>query len=147
MSDDLLSLLTAGDEAAVDRLVRDYEPYLRMVVRRRLGPEARAKFDSLDIVQSVWLHVLRGCREAGWRFHGPAHLRAFLVQLTRHRLIDRLRRHRKPIEHERPLEDAPREGPTAHDAVEAGELWDRLMGMCPPAHREILRLKRDGAGT
>jgi RNA polymerase sigma-70 factor (ECF subfamily) len=151
--DALLEKLTSGDPAAAEQVFRAYEPYLRMVVRRRLSPEMRAKFDSLDIVQSVWVHLLKGFRQAGCRFADVDHLRAFLVQLTHHRLIDRLRRHRSALEHEQPLEGAGVEdvvsgnSPQPSDVLQADELWEQLLDLCPPAHQEILRLKRDGALT
>jgi RNA polymerase sigma-70 factor (ECF subfamily) len=151
--DSLLQKLSSGDAAAAEQVFRTYEPYLRMVVRRRLSPELRAKFDSLDIVQSVWLHMLRRFREAGWRFADTAHLRAFLVQLTRHRFIDRLRRHRLALQREQPLTEA--EGtescsldkPDPCEVLQAEELWEQMLELCPPAHQEILRLKREGALT
>ena len=151
--DTLLEKLTSGDDTAAEQVFRDYEPYLRMVVRRQLSPDLRAKFDSLDVVQSVWVHMLKGFRQAGWRFADRGHLRAFLVQLTRHRFIDRLRRHRRSLEREQPLgetdaEEALRtDEPDPHDILQADELWEQLLELCPPAHREVLRLKRDGALT
>lgn len=151
--DDLLNKLTSGDHNAAEQVFRAYEPFLRMVVRRQLSPDLRAKFDSLDIVQSVWVHMLKGFREAGFQFTDAAHLRAFLIQLTRHRFIDRLRRHRRALEHEQPLgtsdceENATAADPLPHDVLEADELWEQLLDLCPPAHREVLRLKRDGALT
>ena len=72
--DALLEKLTSGDAEAAEQVFRTYEPYLRLVVRRQLSPELRAKFDSLDVVQSVWAHLLQGFREAGWCFADTAHL-------------------------------------------------------------------------
>ena len=148
----VLEKLASGDRAAVEQVFRAYEPYLRMVVRRRLSPEMRAKFDSLDVVQSVWAHLLKGFCAAGCRFADAGHLRAFLVQLTRHRFIDRLRRHRRAFANEQPLTadllDAPASGEAGpHACAEAEELWEQLLELCPPAHREVLRLKRAGALT
>jgi RNA polymerase sigma-70 factor (ECF subfamily) len=151
--DELLNRLTSGDTAAAEQVFRTYEPYLRMVVRRRLSPEMRAKFDSIDIVQSVWVHMLKRFQEAGSRFADVAHLRAFLVQITRHRLIDRLRRHRATFEHEQPfdangLEEALlSDDPQPSEVLAAEELWEQLLELCPPAHREILLMKREGALT
>jgi RNA polymerase sigma factor (sigma-70 family) len=151
--DALLEKLTTGDDAAAEQVFRAYEPYLRMVVRRQLSPDLRAKFDSLDVVQSVWVHMLKGFRQAGWRFADRTHLRAFLVQLTRHRFIDRLRRHRRALELEQPLTEAEGEDalhaddPEPFDVLQADELWEQLLELCPPAHREVLRLKRAGALT
>jgi RNA polymerase sigma-70 factor (ECF subfamily) len=149
--DDLLEKMAEGDSEAAGRVFADYEPYLRMVVRRHLSPGLRAKFDSLDIVQSVWADVLKGFREAGWRFVDAAHLRAFLVRLTQNRFIDRLRQHRKAVEHEHSLTGSGLEEvlrtrePRPSEVAQAGELWQELLDLCPPEHREILRLKREGA--
>src|SRR5262249_2274712 len=87
----LLARLNSGDLHAAEEVFRAYEPYLRKVVRRQLPARLRAKFDSDDIVQSVWADLLEGFREADWRFPTADHLRAFLVKVTRHRFIDRLR--------------------------------------------------------
>ena len=80
--DTLLVKLTNGEESAAERVFRDYEPFLRAMVRRRLTPPLRAKFDSMDVVQSVWADVLEGYREGGWRFTDRDHLRAFLARVT-----------------------------------------------------------------
>jgi RNA polymerase sigma-70 factor (ECF subfamily) len=151
--DALLDKLTRGDAEAAGQVFVAYEPYLRMVVRRQLSPELRVKFDSVDIVQSVWADLLRGFREAGWRFRDAVHLRAFLVRLTRHRFIDRLRRHRSALEREQPLAGAdsdqqpPAPGPQPIEVAQAEELWEELLSLCPPEHREVLHLKRRGALT
>lgn len=151
--DALLEKLTSGDDAAAEQVYRSYEPYLRMVVRRQLSPDLRAKFDSMDVVQSVWVHMLKGFREAGWRFADTTHLRAFLIRLTRHRFIDRLRRHRGELERGQSLGDGDideallADDPQPADILQADELWEQLLELCPPAHREVLRLKREGALT
>lgn len=151
--DALLEKLTSGDDAAAEQVYRSYEPYLRMVVRRQLSPDLRAKFDSMDVVQSVWVHMLKGFREAGWRFADTTHLRAFLIRLTRHRFIDRLRRHRGELERGQSLADGDideallADDPQPADILQADELWEQLLELCPPAHREVLRLKREGALT
>jgi RNA polymerase sigma-70 factor (ECF subfamily) len=148
--DTVLEQLCRGDDEAAEQVFRAYEPYLRLVVRRQLSPRLRAKFDSADVVQSIWADVLHGFREAGWRFTSAAHLRAFLVKATRNRFIDRVRRHRRAVEHEQPLRDTdqgtlrPCAEPPPSQVVQAEELWDQLLALCPPAHHELLRLKRQG---
>ena len=102
----LLEKLSAGDLRGAEGVLPACEPYLRMVVRRALPQGMRAKFDSADVVQSVWAHLLPGLREAGWSFATTAHLRTFLAMVSRHRLYDRLRHHHTALEHERPLEAA-----------------------------------------
>src|SRR5947209_2293980 len=147
---ELLDRLCGGDEAAAEQAFRTYEPYLRLVVRRLLPARMRAKFDSVDIVQSVWADVLHGFREAGYRFESPAHLRAFLIKATRNRFIDRVRQQKGATDHEQPLEHLdPGAGAKAPDPrpsqiAQAEELWEQMLALCPPAHHELLRLKRAG---
>lgn len=148
--DTLLARLTAGDPAAAEVVYRTYEPYLRAVVRRHLSAELRLRFDSQDIVQSVWLHLLKRFQAVGCRFADRQHLQAFLVRLTRNRFIDRLRRSRPDLEHRVPSAGDLGEGiaaatPEPAAELQADELWRQLLELCPPRHQEILRLKRDGA--
>src|SRR4051794_14361569 len=90
---DLLRRLRQGDEAAAVLLVAAYEPHLRRVVRRSLPDRIRARFDSVDVIQSVWVHVLGGLRAGRWRFADEPHYRAFLLKVARRRLFSRMRRH------------------------------------------------------
>jgi RNA polymerase sigma factor (sigma-70 family) len=148
--DVLLEKLCSGDAAAAEQVFLAYEPYLRKVVRRQLPPRLRAKLDSIDVVQSVWADVLQGFRSAGWRFADVAHLRAFLVKATRNRFIDRVRQHEKALKLEKPIactdpdQLPPARQPRPSEAVQADDLWQRMLALCPPAHHQILQLKRQG---
>jgi RNA polymerase sigma factor (sigma-70 family) len=148
--DDLIERLNKGDISAAERALMAYEPYLRMAVRRRLSGALRTKLDSMDIVQSVWADVLSGFRDAGWRFADRSHFRAFLVKVARNRLIDRRRQLERAIKSERALDEtAGDELPRAHDprpseVAQGNELWKRMLEQCPPAHRDVLVLKRQG---
>jgi RNA polymerase sigma-70 factor (ECF subfamily) len=148
--DELIQRLNAGDIDAAERAFLAYEPYLRMAVRRQLNGPLRSKLDSMDIVQSVWADVLCGFREAGWRFADRAHLRAFLTRVACNRLIDRRRQHHRALEREQPLtevspKDLPRSSqPRPSEVAQVHELWERMLENCPPAHREILILRRQG---
>src|SRR5437588_5630436 len=127
--DNLLAQLCSGDTAAAGQVFVAFEPYLRKAVRRQLPSPLRAKFDSADIVQSVWADVLRGFREAGWRFVNADHLRGFLFVATRHRLIDRIRQHQQAVDREEPLGVAearhclPSPLPRPSEVAQASELW------------------------
>ncbi len=146
----LLTRLAAGDDAAAAQAYRAYEPFLRLVVRRQLSNRLRSKFDSTDIVQSIWCDLLRGFRAGVWKFLDSNHLRAFLVQATRHRFLNRLRDVRHAVDREQSLaETGLAEDLVSHEprpsAVAAGdELWNKLLKLCPPAHRDLLYLKRQG---
>jgi RNA polymerase sigma-70 factor (ECF subfamily) len=146
----LLEKLSAGDGPAAEQVFWAYEPYLRLVVRRHLPGRLRAKFDSLDVVQSVWVHVLPGFREARWRFATTAQLRAFLIRVARRRLSNRARHYRAALEHEQPLHGNNSEVPLScgeprpSEVVQADELWQQMLALCPPAYHELLRLRRQG---
>lgn len=147
--------MAAGDSDAAEEIIRAYEPYLRMVVRRQMSASSRvrARFDSHDVVQSVWAETLQKVREgrAQWRFTDEGRLRSFLVRLTRNRLIDFYRRNRTSLARERSLaaHDADRltspRGDRPSEQVQARELWSRLLAACDPSHRELLRMKARGA--
>jgi RNA polymerase sigma-70 factor (ECF subfamily) len=147
---DLVEKLRGGDPSAVEAVFRAYEPHLRLVVRRHLPQRLRAKFDSLDVVQSVWADVLDGFRASGCRFADADHLRAFLITITRRRLTDRVRHFRTAMEREQHLTElSPECQVTAAQArpsevAQANDLWARMLALCPPAHHEVLRLRRDG---
>jgi RNA polymerase sigma-70 factor (ECF subfamily) len=150
--DALLQRLTEGDVEAAERVFRLFEPVLRVMVRRRLTPRLRAKFDSMDVVQSAWADVLDGYREVGWRFHDREHLKAYLARVTHNHFVNHCRRNGRAIALEQPypgepdaahaLPPAPQPRPS--EEAQAGELWEAMMDLCPPAHHELLRLKRQG---
>jgi RNA polymerase sigma-70 factor (ECF subfamily) len=146
----LLEKLCQGDTSAARRLFLAYEPYLRRFVRRQLPPHWRAKFDSLDIVQSAWVDLLNGCAAQNWDFADADRFQAFLVRVTRNRFVTTFRKHRASLEKEEWLGDvhtselpACRE-PHGQDLVEAEELWEKMLALCAPEHQELLRLKRQG---
>jgi RNA polymerase sigma-70 factor (ECF subfamily) len=148
--DRLIERLNDGDVAAAERAFLAYEPYLRMAVRRRMSGSLRSKLDSIDIVQSVWADLLCGFQEAGRKFRDRSHLRAFLIRVTRNRLIDRRRHYHRALVHEQSLAatasgDLPCSNqPRPSEIAQGQELWQRMLAICPPAHRDILRHKRQG---
>ncbi len=143
----VLEKLNHGDTAAAEQVFRSFEPYLRAVVRRTLPPRLRARFDSLDVVQSVWADLWPGLRAGRWHFAAAGQLKAFLVRATRNRLIDSVRKYGGEADRQRPF-DADAEdlysaaGPA--DVAEAEDLWQRMLALCPGRHHELLRLRRQG---
>lgn len=150
MKDDLIERLNGGDMEAAERVFAAYEPYLRMAVRRQLSGHLRSKLDSMDVVQSIWANVLRGFRGTGWHFNDREHVKAFLMRAVKNRLIDRRRQFNRALELEQPLSaTAASDLPSSKQArpsevVQGEELWERILELCPPSHREVVRLKRQG---
>ncbi len=146
----LLDQLNRRDEKAAEQIFLAYEPYLRKVVRRMLPDHLRSKFDSIDIVQSVWGDMFTVFREGRASFAGVLQLRAFLVRATRNRFIDRVRQYQMAVQHEGlgaievdelPATTQPRPSETAI----ANELWEQLLQNCPADYRPILTMRRAGA--
>jgi len=148
--DALLAKLTSGDAVAAEQVFLAYEPYLRKIVRRRLPLKLRAKFDSTDIVQSIWVDLLRDVRGGELHFVDADHLRAFLIRITHNRFNDRFRRNRLAFEKEQPFRGTEGDSvavsrqPTPSDMVQAQDLWEQMLALCPPAHRNLLLLRREG---
>lgn len=145
-----LDLLRAGDEQTMADLLHAYEPLVRLMVRRSLPNGMRTRLDSTDIIHSVWVRVLRSLRTAGWRFEEPDQFEAFLLKVIRNRMIDQVRQHQTSRNHEQPLSAnalqalVPSPQPRPSQQAQAGDLWERLVALCPPTHRELLDLKRQG---
>jgi RNA polymerase sigma-70 factor (ECF subfamily) len=148
--DTMIEKLSTGDSGAAERVFRDYEPFLRAMVRRRLKPPLRSKFDTMDVVQSVWADLLATFREKPRQFEDRSHLRAFLARVTYNHFVNHCRRHSPDLEREQPLHEDSRallatsDQPRPSQFVQADELWDNLVEMCPPSHRMVLDLKRQG---
>jgi RNA polymerase sigma-70 factor (ECF subfamily) len=150
--DDAVRRLNDGDLTAAEEIFRIYEPYLRMVVRRKLSQELRTKFDSVDIVQSAWADLWDGFRRARWKFPDAIRLRGFLVKATLNRLIDHVRQQRQAMTHERGMQAGNIElvavaSERPSEEVQMHELWDQLLAACPAEHHQLLRLKQQGLSS
>jgi RNA polymerase sigma-70 factor (ECF subfamily) len=144
----LLEGARRGDPVATDQLVSAYEPGLRLLIHRSLPAQVRAQFDSVDVIQSVWVHVLTGLRAGTWHFPDRNRWQAFLVKIARRRLITRVRRQTPALLRREPAADLDALPATAQarpsDMAQAAELWERLLALCPPSHHELLHLRRQG---
>jgi RNA polymerase sigma factor (sigma-70 family) len=78
----LLTAARCGDEAAMQRLIQQYEPELRIVARNRLGPALRPHLDTMDLVQSVHRSLMIGLRGARFDISSPDRLIALAVTIV-----------------------------------------------------------------
>jgi RNA polymerase sigma-70 factor (ECF subfamily) len=146
----LLAELNNGSDDAAEKIFIQYEPYLRMVVRRQLNTSLRPKFDSADVVQSVWADLMDGFKKNGWKFKSSSDLRAFLVRATMNRFIDHVRRHRSAVHHETKTDDKVLQSipdadwPTPSEEAQVQDVWNKMLSLCPPKHRKVLLLRRQG---
>jgi RNA polymerase sigma factor (sigma-70 family) len=148
-ADALIDRLARGDMQAAGALFDAYAPYLRALVRRQLSDQLRAKFDSADVVQSVWVQVVRRLGRDGWSVDDEARLRALLATIARRRLLTRVRQLSAGVAAEKAGPDAadavPDDSrPRPSEVVQAAELWDTMLELCPPEHHPVLLLRREG---
>jgi RNA polymerase sigma-70 factor (ECF subfamily) len=117
----------------------------------------RARFDSLDFLQSVWGDFFQRMRSGTEQFEDPEYLIAFLARAARNKVIDQYRRAaslKHDIRREEPLSagtqparDVPAHLDTASDVAEAREALGRLRALMPEERRSILDLKAQGFNT
>jgi RNA polymerase sigma factor (sigma-70 family) len=148
LHDDVLGQVSRGELEAAEALFQAYTPYLRAIVRRQLSDRLRSQFDSADVVQSVWVQVVRQLGRDGWRVGTEDQLRALLATIARRRLVSRVRRHARGAD-DRHGFDGWAGVPQARDArpsevAQSDDLWAEMLRACPPEHHAVLRLKREG---
>ncbi|HKB01153.1 MAG TPA: sigma-70 family RNA polymerase sigma factor [Gemmataceae bacterium] len=142
--DDVLGQIARGDIEVARVLFAAYTPYLRALVRRQQADRLRAKFDSDDVVQSVWVQVLQKLGRDGWLVNDEPRLRGLLATIARRRLLTRARAHDRDPEESETSDPATDRNPRPSEVAQAGDLWSHLLHLCPPQHREVLVLKREG---
>ena len=148
---DLRPLLDPTRGGAADRaaLYEEGHRFLRRAARRWLSRDLRQRVDSQDVAQAVWAGIIAGGVDAA-RFPEPGQFRAFLVRAVRNRVVDLARRHRAGLAAELPDRTGrlagrvPDGGPRPSEEVRADDLWERMLALCPPEHRPILTLRREG---
>ena len=90
--DELIRRVGIGDEQAAARLVRDFEPVIRRVVRAVSGARTRREFDSMDICQSVLAIFFVRVAAGQFDLKEPDDLIKLLLTMTRNKVAEKMRR-------------------------------------------------------
>ena len=136
MSDDaqftsLIQRVRAGDEQAVQELVRDYEPFIRRSIRIRLrDPRLRRVFDSTDICQSVLASFCVRAALGQYDLSEPDHLPKLLHAMARNKLAHEVQKQRAG------RRDYRREEPIAASHIEPVAVSDTPSQIA--SYRELL---------
>jgi RNA polymerase sigma-70 factor (ECF subfamily) len=130
-----------GDSAAYNRLLREIAPAIRRIVGNRMPNSA----DAEDVVQDVLLsvHAVRHTYDPDRPFL------PWLMAITRHRVMDRLRRIGRRAAHETVVDEMPEtffgdEANTPENTLAAGAALEQAIARLPPGQRqaiELLKLK------
>lgn len=83
---EMIRQVAAGDRSAQDRLVREYDTWMRERIRKRLGPKLRLRLDTEDVLQSSMALALRDLEGKGADFEGERPFLAWLLTLTQRKI-------------------------------------------------------------
>lgn len=153
----LLTRARSGESDATTRLLRTFEPEVRIMVRARLPKALRSRFDSMDFVQAVWQSVFAGDGLEG-EFSEIDRFRGYLAGVAKHKVYEEYRRRTRTrkfdLGREEPLyvrkgdreavRDLPAVGPTASQVVQADEVMERLVAGRTPLEVRIVRMRQEG---
>jgi RNA polymerase sigma-70 factor (ECF subfamily) len=150
--DDLIHRIGVGDDQAATRLVRDFEPTVRRVLRARLRDNAgaRREFDSMDICQSVMANFFVRAAAGQFDLKEPDDLIKLLLTMTRNKLAEKMRRqHRQRRDSRRAtggVEELPLASPDPSPSrVVAGkELLDTVRERLGEEDRRLVELRGQG---
>jgi RNA polymerase sigma-70 factor (ECF subfamily) len=121
----------AGDEAAFAELVGKYSQRLRYYLWKMLKDQDRVQ----DILQDVWLQVLRGMI----RLENPDALAAWLYRIARDQVYSELR---KRCSHVRLVDDLESVADACEDLRwDDAEYIQAALDQLAPEHREVLMLR------
>jgi RNA polymerase sigma-70 factor (ECF subfamily) len=87
----LLSRSQAGDATAREALLAKLRPYIRLLVRTRLGPHLGSKLDGSDIVQETLLRIHAGLEKFAGQ--GVPQLLGWVGQIVAHAVVTCQRYH------------------------------------------------------
>jgi len=156
-SDDFWRRLQNADEEALAALVREYEPEIRRAATVRLGPLLRPHLDSVDLVQSVYITLLKGIRDDKFHIAGPHELVALSAEIIRRKVSQVWKRLKRRTELNNNLagvhEDAEHRvvgRESLPDPIADAELRDgieRIMNEVDAADRKLLELRMQGFST
>jgi RNA polymerase sigma factor (sigma-70 family) len=146
---DLIGRVRAGDAQAATDLVRQYEPTIRVIVRRRLtDPAMRRLLDSTDICQSVLGNFLVRAAAGQFDLETPDQLLRLLATMARNKLASHARKQRAqrrdPAHTGLPGESVSQYAdpqPSPSEVVATTELLHEVRRRLSPDERRLVELR------
>jgi RNA polymerase sigma factor (sigma-70 family) len=149
--EELIRWVGGGDQEAAARLVRDFEPVVRRVVRARLrGARAQCEFDSMDICQSVLAIFFVRVAAGEYDLKAPDDLIKLLLTMTRNKLAEKMRRqHRLRRDSRRTVggvDELALAGldPTPSSVIASKELLEQARLRLSEEERQLVELRGQG---
>ena len=149
--EELLRQARGGDQAAAARLVHDFEPVVRRVLRARLrDARARREFDSMDVCQSVLAAFFVRAAAGQFDLEEPADLVNLLLTMTRNKVAENIRRqHRQRRDSRRTVAGVEKlaltgRDPTPSAVVASKELLEQAQQRLSEEERQMVELRGQG---
>jgi RNA polymerase sigma factor (sigma-70 family) len=142
---EFFQVLQSGDQPAVEELLRQFDPFLRRVIRLRLiDGRLRRAVDTTDIFHSLLKDFLRPKKSSAPLAKASAELHAYLAAAVRHKIQTKLRKERRnagslPGDWE-PVSREPRVGQQLENQEFTEAVRTRLDEQC----RRLFDLKTQG---
>lgn len=153
----LLTAARSGDETAMQRLIQQYEPELRMVARNRLGIALRPHLDTIDLVQSVHRSLMIGLRGAKFDISSPEKLIGLAVTIVQRKAAKHwrhLKRQQRLSGHNESHDELVDtmlslrgERNEASSELETRELLAQWLEKVDPIERRLIELRLEGYST
>src|SRR5271168_2260100 len=149
--EELIRRVGSGDQQAAARLVRDFEPVVRRVLRARLrDARARCEFDSMDICQSVLAIFFVRVAAGEYDLKEPDDLIKLLLTMTRNKLAEKMRHsHRQRRDSRRTVGGVEElalanRDPTPSSVVAGKELLEQAQQRLSEEERQLVELRGEG---
>ena len=155
---DRIAQARAGDEAAARELLERFGPEIRQVARGKLPRALQSRFDSMDIVQSIWKSFFAKDAPVPEKFENSRHFLGYLAGMARNKVFEEHRRQTQTRKYdmgrEEPLyvrrgdQEIVREvratGPSPSQAAQANDRLAQILRGRSELERRVVELRRDG---
>jgi RNA polymerase sigma factor (sigma-70 family) len=147
----------AGDEVAARELLDRFGPEIRQVARGKLPRSLRARFDSIDIVQSIWKSLFAKDGQILEKFETSRHFVGYLAGMARNKVNQEHRKTRtrkydmgreEPLIVRRGDQEFVREvratDPSPSQNAQANDRLAQILQGRSELERRVVELRRDG---
>jgi RNA polymerase sigma-70 factor (ECF subfamily) len=149
---ELIAKVRAGDAHAAEELVRQFEPVIRMEVRRQMrDPRLRRAFDSLDVCQSVLGSFFVRASLGQYDLSDPTEVIKLLVGMARNKVAFQVRKEHRQCRDNRRVQSldeqhlqTPGGDPTPSQIVSADEMLQRARQELSEEERQLAERKARG---
>lgn len=149
----LLRELEEGSEEAVWELVQRFSPYLYRVVRRRLHPSLRRRYESSDFAQMAWASFLLSDRPLS-DFSDEKAMRGYLAGIAANKVLMGARAtfksQKRDQSREVPIDSADIASPimdgepTPSHVAAFRDSWNTYLSSKPAHYQRIVQMRMEG---